>query len=123
MADETPPVDPVEFVRAAAARAMAARQEAHALHAAGFHSAAVVWAVRATEVLMRDFLLAPYYVERGLSFEQAIERGSRDLGSAKWNAAFRLVAKRYGPFDPALTKQARMPGRYGERITLGDVTN
>jgi hypothetical protein len=74
------------------------------LQAAGFNSAAFVWAIRAAEILMRDFLLAPYYLERGYSFEEALERGSRDLGSAKWDTAFRLVAKRYGPFEPALTK-------------------
>lgn len=70
-----------KFVLAAYQRAERARGEAHALHEAGFHSAAVVWAVRATEILMRDFLLAPYFYEQGASFGDALDRGSRVLGS------------------------------------------
>jgi hypothetical protein len=53
---------------------------------------------------MRDFLLAPYFYEQGESLSDALDRGSRVLGSNRWRRAFRRVEEWYGPFDAPLTE-------------------
>ena len=65
----------VELVRrltqAGLGRAKAALEEARVLDAQGYSGPAFVWATRAAEVLMRDFVLTPHYLLQGLPWEKA----------------------------------------------------
>lgn len=101
----TPPEDPAfEFFKAALARAEKEREVARHLHVLGLYSQSFVWSVRAAEILVRDALIAPHFVEEGLQVGQAIRAASRVLGTSNWDKAFAKIAEWYGPFDPALTE-------------------
>src|SRR5262249_6713653 len=89
---------------AAYSRAGRARAEAQRLCDAGVPSAAVVWAVRSAEILFRDFVLAPHFIELGFSWDEAMRRGSMILGDSKWENAFAKVEEWYGPFDEPVTE-------------------
>jgi hypothetical protein len=54
---------------------------------------------------MRYFVLAPYYMERGSSWEEAMARGKKMLGANNWSRAFKAAAEWYGPFDVPLTEE------------------
>ncbi|MDB4954242.1 MAG: hypothetical protein JWO36_1811 [Myxococcales bacterium] len=96
--------DPVQrHLHAAHLRARAAVAEAGALTRAGFHGAALVWAVRAAEILMRDFVLAPYYLAQGETWERAMRKGSNVLGHSDWSKAFAKAEEWFGPVDEPLT--------------------
>lgn len=98
--------DPLlQHLRSAFARARLARAESQAILDAGLPSAALVWAVRAAEILMRDFVLAPHFIEQGSSWEEAMREGSRVLGSSAWSRAFAKAEEWYGPFDEPLTTE------------------
>ena len=84
-------------------RVAGVRVEAQRLLDAGFPSAALVWAVRSAEMLMRDFVLTPHYLEQGLEWDKAMRKGSKVLGSSNWDRAFVKADEWYGPFDEPLT--------------------
>jgi hypothetical protein len=84
-------------------RARAAVAEADALNHAGFHAPALVWAVRAAEILMRDFVLAPYFLTKGEPWKRAMRKGSEVLGDSSWKRAFAKAEEWFGPFDEPLT--------------------
>lgn len=96
-----------EHAAAAWARAAAIRDEARALNEAGHHSAAFVWAVPAAEALMRDFVLAPHFMEEGQPWDEAMRQGSKVLGSSSWQRAFSRAEEWYGPFDEPRTGDER----------------
>jgi hypothetical protein len=96
--------DIADHMKAAIARAKRARGEAVRLLDAGFPGPSLVWAVRAAEVLVRDFVLTPYYLEQGMSWQRAMRKGSKVLGSSNWKAAFARAEEWYGPFDEPLTE-------------------
>lgn len=95
-------IDAQTHIKAAVARAAQARLEARALLEAGFPGPSLVWAVRAAELLMRDFVLTPYFIEQGYDWSQAMRKGSRVLGDGSWRRAFAKVEEWYGPFDEPL---------------------
>lgn len=95
-------IDVQTHIKAAVARAARARLEAQSLLDAGFPGPSLVWAVRAAELLMRDFVLTPYFIERGDNWSQAMRRGSNVLGSNNWRRAFAKAEEWYGPFDKPL---------------------
>lgn len=97
----------LRHLRAAYARAAEARAEAQQLLDAEFYSAAFVWAVRAAEVLLRDFVLTPHYLEQGLDWDAAMRKGSKVLGKSNWRKAFAKAEEWYGPFDEPLTEDDR----------------
>lgn len=101
----------VELVRrltqAGLGRANAALEEARALNAQGHSGPAFVWAIRAAEILMRDFVLTPHYLLQGLPWEKAWRKGSQILGSSNWDRAFAKADEWYGPFDAPLTTDER----------------
>lgn len=102
---------PVELIRrlteGGRGRALAALDEARRLNAAGFHGPAYAWAVRAAEVFMRDFVLAPRFMLAGLPWRKAWAKGSKILGSSNWSRAFAKADEWYGPFDEPLTTDNR----------------
>jgi hypothetical protein len=102
---------PVDLIRrltqGGRSRAVAALEEARELTAGGFHGPAYVWAVRAAEVFMRDFVLAPHFMLEGLSWPKAWARGSKVLGASNWAKAFAGANEWYGPFDEPLTTDNR----------------
>jgi hypothetical protein len=102
---------PVELIRrlteGGRGRALAALDEARRLNAAGFHGPAYVWAVRAAEVFMRDFVLAPGFMLEGLPWRKAWAKGSKILGPSNWSRAFAKADEWYGPFDEPLTTDNR----------------
>lgn len=71
--------------------------------AARFYGPALVWAVRAAEILMRDFVLAPHFMQEGHSWTRSLRMGSKILGSNEWNRAFAKAEEWWGPFDEPLT--------------------
>jgi len=102
---------PVELIRrlteGGRRRALAALEEARRLHDAEFHGPAYVWAVRAAEVFMRDFVLAPRFMLEGDPWRKAWAKGSNVLGSSNWAKAFKSADRWYGPFDEPLTTDDR----------------
>jgi hypothetical protein len=92
-----------EHIKAAVARAAHARLQAQRLLGAGFPGPSLVWAVRAAEILMRDFVLTPYFIEQGFEWEQAMRKGGTVLGDSSWTRAFAKAEEWYGPFDEPLT--------------------
>lgn len=91
-----------EHLRDAFARAHAARARAEELVAAGFPDAALVWAVRASEIFVREFVLAPHYVQDGDNWTRAVRKARRDLDKG-WAVAMSKAEDWYGPFDEPLT--------------------
>lgn len=87
----------VSFLRAAAARA-----EARSFAQGSSPGAALVWAVRAAEILMRDFVLTPHFLEEGYDWSRAMRRASNVLGDSDWRKAFARAEEWYGPFDEPL---------------------
>lgn len=100
------PDDEVEFFKAALKRAEAERLMARRLHEMGLYSQSLVWSVRATEILVRDALVAPRFVGEGQTIPLAIRSASRILGTSNWERAFARIEEWYGPFDDALTEDA-----------------
>jgi hypothetical protein len=49
---------------------------------------------------MREYVLAPIFLEHGHTWNKAMRLGSAVLGTGKWDAAFKAASDRYGPFDP-----------------------
>jgi hypothetical protein len=102
---------PVELIRrltgGGRGRAIVALDEARRLNDVGFHSPAYLWTVRAAEILMRDFVLAPRYMLEGLPWKKARDKGSRVLGANSWARAFAKAGEWYGPFDDPLTTDNR----------------
>jgi hypothetical protein len=92
-----------DHLRVARLRVRASLAEATVLGDAGFHGAALIWAVRAAEILMRDFVLAPYYMTQGESWERAMRKGSKALGNSDWSGAFKRAEEWFGPFDAPRT--------------------
>lgn len=100
-------VDVAEHLRAAASRAARSRAEAHALLNQGHPGPALIWAIRAAELFMRDFVLAPHYMEDGLDWAASMKRGSKVLdnaGQRGWRRAFAKAEEWWGPFDEPLTE-------------------
>jgi HEPN domain-containing protein len=88
-------------------RAARARDDARRLLDAGYPSAAFVWSVRAAEILLRDFVLTPHFLEQGCDWDEAMDKGSDVLGSSNWDRAFAKAEEWYGPFDRPLTEADR----------------
>jgi hypothetical protein len=100
-------MDVHEHLRAAVSRAARSRAEAHGLLNAGYPGPALVWAVRAAELFMRDFVLAPHYMDEGLDWAGSMKRGSDLLGNAGqsgWRKALAAAEDWWGPFDEPLTE-------------------
>lgn len=115
-----------EHLKAAFSRAERARTEAQALLAAGFYGPALVWAVRSAEVFMRDFVLAPHFMEEGLSWSRAMRKGSKTLGDSDWRRAFEKAEEWYGPFDEPLTEEGSNAWGYWRGVIVrrrGDVVH
>lgn len=106
----------VRHLRAAYARAARARLEALRMLDAGFPSASFVWAVRAAEILLRDFVLAPHFLGLGLDWDEAMRQGSNVPGNSKWGKAFAKAEEWYGPFDEPLTTDDRNAWKVWDRI-------
>lgn len=70
--------------------------------AAGFPDAALVWAVRASEIFVREFVLAPHYVQAGDDWTRAVRKARRDMDKG-WTVAMGKAEEWYGPFDEPLT--------------------
>ncbi len=107
-----------QHLDAAFGRAKRARENARSLHEAGFYGPALVWAVRAAEILLRDFVLAPHFVEQGHDWESAMQRGSNILGNSKWERALAKAEEWYGPFDEPLTEDGGNAWRYWQGTIL-----
>jgi len=105
-------VDVHDHIKAAVARAADARLEAQRLLNAGFPGPSLVWAVRAAEILVRDFVLTPYFIEQGFDWAQAMRRGSKVLGDSDWRRAFAKAEEWYGPFDEPLTEDGSNAWNY-----------
>jgi hypothetical protein len=88
-------------------RASKSLSEAKELSEAGLPSVALVWAVRSAEMLLREFVLTPHFLELGDPWERAMKRGSKVLGSGNWDRAFASAEEWYGPFDEPLTTDDR----------------
>lgn len=99
MADEEQSADVLDHLKNSWARAERARANAQVLLDAGYSAPALVWAVRAAEILMRDYVLAPYYIGQGDSFANAMRKGSNVLGTSAWDRAFQKVDEWWGPFE------------------------
>jgi hypothetical protein len=115
-----------DHLRVAFTRAEAARAEARALVEAGFPGAGLIWAVRATEILMRDFLLAPHFLEEGEAWERAMRKASRVLGDSDWRRAFARVEERYGPFDEPLLEDGSNAWQFWHGVIIrrrGDIVH
>jgi hypothetical protein len=92
---------------AASSRAERCRAEARALLDNGFPSPALVWGVRAAEMFMRDFVLAPHFMEERDDWPTAMRKGSEILWNANqggWQRAFDAAETWWGPFDEPLTE-------------------
>lgn len=96
-----------EHLKMARERARSALNVARDLLDVGFPGPALIWAVRAAEVLMRDFVLAPHFMQAGETWHQALKRGSRVLGDSSWTRAFAKADEWWGPFDEPLTEDGR----------------
>ena len=94
----------LRHLTAAYQRAERARVEAQRILDAGVPSAALVWAVRSAEILLRDYVLTPHFLEQGLHWDEAMRKGSKILGDSKWPDAFAKAEEWYGPFDEPLTE-------------------
>ena len=90
---------------------------------AGFSSAAFLWAVRAAEILLRDFVLTPHFLEQGLDWQEAMRRGSKVLGDSNWPKAFAKAEEWYGPFDEPITEDDRNAWKVWDRVVRrrGDI--
>src|SRR5262245_11148139 len=102
---------PAELIRRLSAggrgRAIVALEEARRLNVEGHPGPAFVWAVRAAEIFMRDFVLAPHFMLKGLPWRKAWQKGSQVLGTSNWAKAFAKADEWYGPFDEPLTTDSR----------------
>ena len=107
-----PDVDIHEHLEAAFARAKRARVEARALLDAGFPGPSLVWSVRAAEILIRDFVLAPHFLSEGADWATAMRNGSNVLSSSSWKKAFAKAEEWYGPFDEPLTEDGSNAWRF-----------
>lgn len=99
-------MDVRDHLKTATSRASRTRAEAHALLEAGFPCPALVWAVRGAEVFMRDFVLAPHFMEEGDDWSTAMQKGSdvlENAGKRGWRKAFAAAEAWWGPFDEPLT--------------------
>lgn len=96
-----------DHLRVAYTRAAAARQEAINLLEAGFPGPSLVWSVRASEILIRDFVLAPHFMLEGLPWERSMKLGAKTLGDSNWKKAFIKAEEWFGPFDQPLTTDDR----------------
>ena len=93
-----------KFMSAGWTRAEYSLVEARQLNELGHHAAAYVWAVRSAEILMRDFVLTPHFVELGYEWDKAMRKGFKVLGNSNWKRAFAKADEWYGPFDTLLTE-------------------
>lgn len=119
-------MDVLDHLKVAYSFAQTGRAEARALLEAGFHGPAFVWAVRASETLMRDYVLAPHFMEEGTSWSNAMRKGSKILGSSDWRAAFAKAEEWYGPFDEPLTVEGDNAWNYWEKAVVrirGDIVH
>ena len=66
-----------------------------------------MWAVRASEILIRDFALAPYFIDAGEPWARAMKKAAKVLGDSNWSKAFAKIEEWYGPFDEPLTDDDR----------------
>lgn len=118
----------VELVRrltvGARERAVEALDEARALRRDGHPDPAFVWAVRAAEIFIRDFVLTPHYLLEGLPWARASKRAAKVLGPSNWTKAFAKATEWYGPFDEPLTTDDRNAWEVWEKVAIrirGDV--
>ncbi|WP_152690540.1 hypothetical protein [Jiangella alkaliphila] len=115
-----------EHLLAAYSRAKRGRDEAQLLLEAGFPSPSLVWSVRSAEVLLRDFVLAPYFIDRGTDWATAMKKASRVLGNSDWKNAFTKAEEWYGPFDEPLTENGSNAWAYWQSVTVrrrGDIVH
>jgi hypothetical protein len=114
---EEPSVD--WHLRSALTRSRAALLGAHGLWRSGFDGPALVWAVRSAEVLMRDYVLAPYFMMEGETWARSLKKGSRVLGSSNWAEAFAKAEEWWGPFDEAMTEDGRQAWTVWSEAVVG----
>jgi hypothetical protein len=102
-----------------------ARAEAIRLHELGFTNASLVWAVRAAEILLRDFVLTPHFLELGESWDRAMKSGAHVLGDGNWKQAFTKANEWYGPFDEPLTTDEENAWKAWDRVVRrrGDIVH
>jgi hypothetical protein len=77
--------------------------EARRLNAAGFPTAAFVWAVRSAEMYLRDCVLFCHFFEETGDVDKALKKARGIFGDGKWAAALRFAEEEFGPFDEPLT--------------------
>ena len=94
---------------AASQRASSSLQSARQLLSHGHPSAALVWAVRAVEIFLKEFVLADIYMQRddSVTWEQAVRKASARFEKVKWRRALAEVDKEFGPLDPIKTADGR----------------
>lgn len=111
-------IDTRDVLKAAYSRALRARERAEALSDAGFPDAALVWAVRASEIFVRDFILLPHYLESGMPWPRAVKKARRDL-QAGWGVALQQAEEWYGPFDEPLMADGQNAWAYWKGTIIG----
>jgi hypothetical protein len=91
---------------AANGRVAKALETSRQLLDAGFPSAAFVWAVRAVEMFVREFLMAPAYFDGGgyAEWMRAMKKARKAFGRNNWRKARAVVEKEWGPIAPLLTE-------------------
>jgi hypothetical protein len=72
----------------------------------GLPGPAYAWAVRSMEILMKEFMLLPMFLEE-LSGDlmRASKKARKLFGSSSWRRAMQVIQQKYGPLEPMLTEQ------------------
>ena len=75
---------------------------------------------------MRDFVLAPHFIEQGQDWRAAMRSGRKILGDSNWKQAFAKAEEWYGPFDEPLTTEGNNAWRYWQGFIVrrrGDIVH
>lgn len=107
-----------QLMKVATTRSTDSLDAARLLHKQGFYDQAFVWAVRAVEIFMREFVLAPIYAEtRG--WKKGLRKAGKTFGHGRWQPALLEVERLVGPLDEMLTESGENAYRHWEKRIVG----
>ena len=111
--DEMPPLDSGtgwdSLLAASSKRSEASLALAKQLLAEGHSGPALVWAVRAVEIFLKEFVLPASFVSTDphAEWERAVRKARNHFDTLKWDKAFKKINEAFGPLDPMQTESGR----------------
>lgn len=93
-----------DLLNAAHGRAKRSLEEAEGLLGSGFPSPALVWAVRSVEIFIKEFVLAPAYLQHtDDDWMKALQKAGKKFGNSNWSGAYKEIERLCGPLDSMTT--------------------